>query len=1245
MSRLGRSGKKAHRHHESTLEREDVPVISHRLPYLESLLLSELTLKEDIPTFECPQSTLRDRLNSYKRRFPRLCHKVNFNMITQLHSRTETWIVQFIEQCYDRMTSMLTRHAKTIRRMTPFPVTIDHYLTHTYSVTGIRNQLMADILFTLDTLSELKRPIEAVSLTSDRVHLFQQFLTENFDIYSLAIYLHTRQLIQDRLGIRFQRNKTSLLCMHHSQLQDFVHHLLQGNKAQQTKLIRRVLEREVRTGSSQTISCQALLRVVCDLWNALPSDMKAEISQTNTNTENIKQLSRIYDNDGERLDELQRSIRQVEQSLAAVEAKMLTNEKRTRQLERELNEGILTDEAVAELRSARIELTQLTATRLALRSELLGRRNDLEQLTQKIDSLWTQILNQTQPVVVKRTEASRWRLEAQDLLVSSIENLDSLELRDLDDLPDEALMLETNTSRLETRPNRSSRPDSSRRENSAELLNYDILARIRKLEEEAFELRTVAANEFVELDLKKFELEPKNDENVIRKNESIRRQIIFTTASRFSIECIAVSYSAVTDRLTAALMNHKVSEAYNAALQCIFDQWIGDSLNEIITDNLQKALLDARVDFLAENSTHLIFEEIIEELLNETCQSELIIESILRINRNRLAFFSIVKKYLEKRRPLLVMRKRLTLEAMGMAESYRWRKHLEFAFSQWRRKLRRRKAASIVNRNIRAASLKRCLGCWLMAWKQILHLRSMQERSLEIQFTASLALQRLVRGYLARKSVFEMKRAAVYVTKFFMRLRSSFRFREIRFYLRSLDEKSTFLRSKLSFNLLKLSLLRWMRIQTRSLAVVRIISVVTRRFLTSAMQKWIMYHDAQRNDFETLSSAAKVIQCRFRLYFVKRYIFDYYRWAASFRKMQGLIRRRGVRQRFIRFILMHRYAIVLQKHIRGHLLRHKMKDDRIAAMHSAAVGNSFQKLQYYVEHFPELVYAHDRLGNTLLHAAAMGASMRVVKMLLKLGLNPNVFSFQGYTPLHLVILSASAGRDECFDYMIEHGFDDRIEAPGGTSSLMLAAKHGRAHILQQLLEYGADPNAVDEEGNTPLQVACKGGHMGVIKRLLEHGVDPNRSALNGYRPIYYAIDAPDGVAVCQLLLDYGADVNVYHEETLQTPIMIATIKRAVNIVELFLVHGSGVAAIDVNGWSIGHYAAAMVPGSADLYSLLVTADAALELTDHEGLAPIHVAAMYGNVVFLRCLLEGGADPNIRSFRGSDSYILEQILRH
>ena len=125
------------------------------------------------------------------------------------------------------------------------------------------------------------------------------------------------------------------------------------------------------------------------------------------------------------------------------------------------------------------------------------------------------------------------------------------------------------------------------------------------------------------------------------------------------------------------------------------------------------------------------------------------------------------------------------------------------------------------------------------------------------------------------------------------------------------------------------------------------------------------------------------------------------------------------------------------------------------------------------------------LGRTLLHYAAIGGHVEIVKLLLE---DPRVdvraVDKTGCSALHH---AAVKGHVEVVKLFLEdHRVDVRAVDEDGWSALHDAATEGHVEMVKLLLEDPrADANAKTNDGNTPLHLAASKNHHKVVRLLLD----------------------------------------------------------------------------------------------------------------------------------------------------------------
>ncbi len=156
-------------------------------------------------------------------------------------------------------------------------------------------------------------------------------------------------------------------------------------------------------------------------------------------------------------------------------------------------------------------------------------------------------------------------------------------------------------------------------------------------------------------------------------------------------------------------------------------------------------------------------------------------------------------------------------------------------------------------------------------------------------------------------------------------------------------------------------------------------------------------------------------------------------------------------------------------------------------------------------------------------------------------------------------------------------------------SASFAASQGDNTKLDSYLRKGVDINTIDDYGDTLLMNAVDGKQYNTAAHLLEKGANPDLRGLEKKPPLVDAASRSGDTRFIEMLLEYGADVNI----------------------------------TDEYGYTALHYAARYM--FTELTELLLKNGADPNIKSDTGIAPINgEAACYPDI--LRALLEAGADP-------------------
>ena len=291
---------------------------------------------------------------------------------------------------------------------------------------------------------------------------------------------------------------------------------------------------------------------------------------------------------------------------------------------------------------------------------------------------------------------------------------------------------------------------------------------------------------------------------------------------------------------------------------------------------------------------------------------------------------------------------------------------------------------------------------------------------------------------------------------------------------------------------------------------------------------------------------------------------------------------------------------------------------------------------------------------------------------LEAGVDPNLRSGMGFTPLHNV---ATFGSAEAVMALVKWGADLEARAVNNATPLHFAVALGSAEAVVALLLSGAEPNVYDSNSETPLHRAVSRGSKETVKALVRWGADLEARGVNNATSLHFAAALGNAEAVA-VLLEAGADPTARDDDG-RTPLDVASDNEAVRVL---LVTGTDLAPkeksrtiiaapdpaqVDCANWNTAaffkaaresdvtrclergadpnvrersyhsytplHFVATV--GNAGAVVALANRGANLEARAGTGETPLHIAAAVENTVAVEALAKQGADVEARGRDG------------
>lgn len=264
-------------------------------------------------------------------------------------------------------------------------------------------------------------------------------------------------------------------------------------------------------------------------------------------------------------------------------------------------------------------------------------------------------------------------------------------------------------------------------------------------------------------------------------------------------------------------------------------------------------------------------------------------------------------------------------------------------------------------------------------------------------------------------------------------------------------------------------------------------------------------------------------------------------------------------------------------------------------LHCAVNRGNEEMIEFLLEHSVDL-NAVCKQGNTALHMAAEQGHRKIIRTLLPRRINSRTSNQHGATALQLAV--GTAYDEAVVPLLIKNRFDMDVQNTlTGNTALHLAVELKRPRIISFLVEKGANMSVLNRQGITPLQLACKLDNCEAVSLLLERSPNLEDRSSHGDTALHIAAMEGNWVAF-DLLSIGGADINAW----------------------------------DSKGESLLHKQARK-GCTVSIASHLLEQGANIEACNSQGYTPLQCAAITGNKVMLKFLIDRGANLDVETAKG------------
>ncbi|MFD0990303.1 ankyrin repeat domain-containing protein [Mariniflexile jejuense] len=202
--------------------------------------------------------------------------------------------------------------------------------------------------------------------------------------------------------------------------------------------------------------------------------------------------------------------------------------------------------------------------------------------------------------------------------------------------------------------------------------------------------------------------------------------------------------------------------------------------------------------------------------------------------------------------------------------------------------------------------------------------------------------------------------------------------------------------------------------------------------------------------------------------------------------------------------------------------------------------------------------------------------LEVYNYLESIGLNPNITTNEGVTPLQIV---ASRNKDiSVINYFIEKGLDVNTPDNIGNTAFLNAANSNSLEVVKHLASFNKNINAQNKKGETALMLAVERNSPEVVSYLLDNKANAQLLDAEGNNAAYYLVNAytsrDKGNFEKKAQILNAHQVNFSAKQAKENTLYhVAIDKQDLELLKYLEAYNIDINAVNVDGLSVLHMAA------------------------------------------------------------------------